>query len=77
MHSANIDMDRNRIVTIQYTNYKGAMRNYRIIPHAITFGRNEFHPVEQWLLSATDVDRNVLRSFAMNRIETWTAKSDQ
>lgn len=63
--------DQPRWVRIIYTNYKGERRTYTIIPHQVTFGNNEWHTTEQWLLSATDIDRNVVRQFAMKDISTW------
>jgi predicted DNA-binding transcriptional regulator YafY len=60
-----------RWVGIWYTNYKAEKRFYIIIPHTIEFSKNDFHKEEQWLLTATDVERNVLRSFAMKDIHSW------
>lgn len=72
MHPANIVEDRDRVVCIDYTNYRNERRQYLIIPHSMTFGRTPFHPGDdQWLLIATDVDRNVVRTFAMLNIHSW------
>lgn len=71
MHPDNIEVDRPRFVEISYTNYKGEHRRYQIIPHSIYFGHTEFHPIEQWMLKATDVNRNVTRDFAMKDIHGW------
>lgn len=71
MHPTNLLEDAARIVTIKYTNYRGEHKTYRVIPHAIHFGKSEFHDGIQWFLNATDVDRNVLRNFAMKDIASW------
>lgn len=73
MHPINMLEDRDRIVTIVYTNYKQEKKSYRIIPHSIKFGKTEYHPSPQWLIEATDVERNVHRTFAMANIHDWTA----
>jgi hypothetical protein len=71
MHPANLEADADRIVTIVYTNHEGYVKRYRIIPHSVKFGRTQYYPVEQWLIEATDVDRNVHRTFAMQHIHKW------
>ena len=58
-------------VAIDYTNYRGERRAYNIIPQSIYWGSNRWHPLEQWLLTATDVDRGVTRDFAMAHIHSW------
>ena len=37
------------------------------------FGKTEFHPTEQWLLNAVDVEKDEQRNFAMADIESWKA----
>lgn len=67
-------------VTILYTNWRGEAAVRRILIDAIAYGnealglaygRNEWHPEEQWLLSATDADRGERRTFAMAGIKAW------
>jgi len=43
-------------VVIDYTNWKGARRKRQIIPMSLTLGANDYHPDEQWLLSAMDLE---------------------
>jgi predicted DNA-binding transcriptional regulator YafY len=69
MHPSNIDLMW--VVTINYTNYKGQTANRKIVPHSIHFGKTEFHPQPQWLLTATDIDKNELRVFALKDIHSW------
>jgi len=58
-------------VTIDYTNYRGE-RGVRIIyPEKVFWGRNEWHPIDQWLMEAFDVEKNALRTFAMKDIHGW------
>lgn len=71
MHPDNIEVDRPRFVEISYTNYRGEHRRYQILPHNIWYGKNEYHPIPQWMLNATDVNRNVVRDFAMKDIADW------
>jgi predicted DNA-binding transcriptional regulator YafY len=67
-------MSTDRIaVQIHYTNHRGETARRRIIPHQIRFGASEWHPREQWLLDAYDVDKQAERSFALADIREWTA----
>lgn len=58
-------------VSIHYTNYRGEQAWRRILPIKIWFGSTEWHPEDQWLLDAVDIEKNVNRSFAMRDIEAW------
>lgn len=72
MHESNIVADGERIVAMDYTNHRGERRIYNVIPHSIAFGRSHHHAQElQWYLFATDVDRNVTRTFAMKDVHSW------
>jgi len=57
-------------VEIDYTNWKNE-RAFRRIPINVYYGSNEFHPEQQWLMEATDLDKNALRCFAMKDIHSW------
>jgi predicted DNA-binding transcriptional regulator YafY len=59
------------VVTIIYTNWKGVKAKRIIRPIKIWFGHTEYHPEEQWLLQALDVEKNEERHFAMKDIEAW------
>lgn len=72
MHPQNIEDDANRIVEIKYTNHRGEFKSYKIIPHNIHFGSTDLYPADQWLMDATDVQRNVFRTFAMKNIASWS-----
>lgn len=62
-------------VIIDYTNWRGERSLRRILPLETFFGLNEFHPGEQWLLKAIDVEKNVERVFAMKDIHSWKPKT--
>lgn len=63
--------DQKKLVTIDYTNWRGKRSIYRIVPIGISFGDSEWHPDTQWLLRAVDVERNVEREFAIKDIHSW------
>jgi hypothetical protein len=53
---------------IDYTNWKGDRAIRNIIPLFPYFAANEYHPDKQWLLKAWDIDKRVMRSFALKGI---------
>ena len=69
-------MEENKIVVINYTNWKGVTSFRRIIPKKIFFGSTEWHKEEQWLLEALDVDKNAYRSFAIKDIKSWEVEQE-
>lgn len=58
-------------VRILYTNYRGETALRRIVPERIHFGNTDWHPENQWLLDAVDVEKNAVRSFALKDIRAW------
>lgn len=60
-------------VAILYTNHRGETARRRIEPQRIWFGKTAWHPAEQWLLDAWDVERQALRTFAMSGVREWAA----
>lgn len=64
-------MEMNQIVTIVYTNYKGKTGVRKILPKSITFGHNEWHKEDQWLMIAYDFDKEADRTFALKDIKCW------
>ena len=60
-----------KIVEILYTNYKGETYRRKILPEKIWFGSTQWHPQNQWLLDAHDIEKNAVRNFAMKDIEEW------
>ena len=59
-------------VIIDYTNWKGARRPRKIIPMGIRFTHNEYHPEEQWLLEAMDLEDNyAVKTFSLKDVHSW------
>jgi hypothetical protein len=63
--------DDHRVVTILYTNHRGETAERRIIPRRLRFGSSPWHPDEQWLLDAVDVEKDQRRTFAMKDVQRW------
>lgn len=64
------------VVVIRYTNYRGETADRRIIPIRIRFGSTEWHPEEQWLLDAFDLDRGADRAFALKDVLQWKSAAN-
>jgi len=60
-----------KAVNILYTNYQRETAIRKIVPKRIWFGKTEWHPEEQWLLDALDLEKNADRGFAMKDIKAW------
>lgn len=61
-------------VKIDYTNHRGERSVRMIQPRAIAFDMTEWHPDQQWLLEAYDVEKGAGRTFAMKDIHGWDVK---
>jgi len=61
-------------VVIKYTNYLGETTERHIIPIRIYFGSTQYHQEAQWLLEAFDLDRDVVRTFALKSVLGWESK---
>lgn len=48
-----------------YRNFRGEVAERRVRPISVVFGKNDWHPVPQWLLVAHDLDKDAVRNFAM------------
>lgn len=64
-------MDEQKIVRIEYTNWRGETAIRKIIPLRVVFMATDWHPEEQWLLEAYDCDKGAERSFAMKDVKRW------
>jgi predicted DNA-binding transcriptional regulator YafY len=62
-----------RVVVIDYTNWRGRREKRTIRPRWLWFGSTEYHPEPQWLLCAFDRDKEADRDFAMSGIHSWSA----
>ena len=58
--------------TITYTNWKGETGLHRIMPERLYFGSTKHHPKPQRLLEAHDLDKNAMRTFALEGIMGWS-----
>lgn len=66
MHPANIELDRERTVVINFINEADLPSTAKVIPHSITFGRGS------WWLQGTNVDTAHFMRIRMSRITLWT-----
>lgn len=62
-----------RVVEIDYMNWRGERRWRPIRPLAIVFATTKFHPEPQWLVEAWDVELShaMPKFFAMKDIHGW------
>lgn len=68
---AAVVLDLRKAVGIVYTNYRGETARRKIIPQRLWFGATKWHPDEQWLLDAIDVEKKSQRSFALRDIKSY------
>ena len=64
-------MELEKVVTIVYTNYKGKTAVRKVIPQSISYGHNEWHTEDQWLMVAHDVEKQAERTFALKDVKAW------
>lgn len=60
-----------KTVHIVYTNWKGETAERTIVPIELWYGATDYHPEEQWLLRALDIEKNDERNFAIKDIAEW------
>ena len=60
--------DKNKQITINYTNWKGATSDRVVVPIKVWFGKTEWHTDEQWFLTAHDITKQEDRDFALRAI---------
>lgn len=58
-------------VSILCTNWRGETAVRRVLPLRLRFASTEWHPGEQWLMDAIDIEKNAERSFAVTGIREW------
>ncbi len=63
-----------RKILIDYTNNRNERAVRTILPYGMIWGETEWHPGEQYLLEALDVEKDSLRTFAVKDIHQWGAK---
>ena len=54
-----------RRITFDYMNWRGKLEARTVAPTDVWFGSTEWHPEPQWFMNAVDIEKNVMRDFAM------------
>lgn len=54
-----------RVVSFDYTNYRGEKSRRNVSPVSMRFGSSEYHKEDQFLLLAFDRDKGEFREFAI------------
>ncbi len=68
-------MSEPEFLEIDYTNYSGKRAHYVVEPLDLNFMESPWHPGAQWILTARDVERDVIRHFAWKDIhESWRVR---
>jgi len=58
-------MTAKRIITADYTNWRGERRFRRLRPRLVWFGATDYHPEPQWFLRARDLEDGAVKDFAL------------
>lgn len=61
------------VVVLDYTNHRGERALRRVVPKRVWFGSTAWHPADEWLLEALDLDRQAQRDFALSGIHSMQA----
>lgn len=67
--------DRFTPVPVLYTNWRGVTRERQIVPVAVRFGADQWHPKPQHILDALDAETGEYRGFALAGIHAWGAEA--
>lgn len=67
------DVNPAQAIRIVYTNYRGETSLREIVPQRVWYGATDWHPEEQWMLDAVDLDKGAARSFALRDIQSYAA----
>lgn len=54
-----------------YRNHRNEVATRRVQPHRVYRGADEYHPEMQWLMTAFDLDRDAVRTFALRDVLAW------
>lgn len=57
------------ILKFTYINHRGEKALRRVLFQGMDYGDNEWYPERQWFLRGIDLDKQKMRSFALNRID--------
>lgn len=64
-------MNSRDYVEIDYTNWRGERRRRLVRVIGFFWGKSAWHPEEQWLFLAHDVEKDEQREFAMAGLHSW------
>jgi hypothetical protein len=65
------------VVVIGYTNWRGVRAERLVVPWEPPYwGSDQWHPRPQWLWPMLDVEKDVIRTFALSGIDSWRAASE-
>jgi predicted DNA-binding transcriptional regulator YafY len=56
------------LLKFEYINWEGKKGVRAVKPLEIWFGKTEWHPEDQWLLRAWDIEKDAERNFALKDI---------
>ncbi|AKO95006.1 hypothetical protein BEH_07510 [Priestia filamentosa] len=65
---------KNTMIEFDYVNWRGEKSRRTAMVENVWYGSNEYHKEDQWLLEATDRDKQEIRLFAMkdmSNIKYW------
>lgn len=65
-----------QIITFVYRNWKGEIRERRVVPINIEFRADSYHKPAQWLLHAIDMDKGARRTFSFEHMITAPRKAN-
>lgn len=57
-----------------YKNYKGVVSIRHVQPKEVIWTHNEWHPQDQWMLYAFDLDKQAMRTFALKDCDFTTTE---
>lgn len=64
-----------RAISFVYRNWKGEVRERKVVPLEFVFGCDNYHRNQQWLMHAIDCEKNARRTFAFEDILTPIRKA--
>lgn len=59
-----------QVLTFVYKNWRGEIRERRVIPIEVVFGHDHYHQPDQWLMHAIDMDKGARRTFSFDHMIT-------
>jgi hypothetical protein len=57
-----------QVITVRYKNYRGEIAVRKIVPVKMWFGKTEYHPHEQWIMTVWDCEKAAYRDYALQDI---------